>query len=86
MSSDEWLPVGIVVEGQRLTVAGVSVWDSARWRSEHRRVALLHGGERHRVSVYRMADAEPPVRLALGEVSAGVCAVGVSPPSTVIER
>lgn len=86
VSTDEWLTVGVVFEGQPLTLAGVSVWDMARWRSENSRVVLLQGEQRHSVFVYRLADAEPPVRLALGEVSAGVYAVGVSPASTVVER
>jgi hypothetical protein len=86
MSTDEWLPIGVVVEGQQLTVEGVNVWDASRWRSEHRSVVLLHAGQRHPVAVYRLTDVDPPVRLALGEVSAGVYAVGVSPPTTPVER
>lgn len=86
MTDEDWLPLGVVVEGQPLWVAGVSVWESTRWRSEGRRLVLLQGGEQRAVSAYALRDTEPPIRLALGEVSAGVYAVGVSPPDTAVER
>ena len=81
--------MGLAHEGGRgFTLNGVSVWDP-RWRSTQRGVSLLHPqypSQVHRASVYEWPDADPPLLMAVAEVSANVYAFAVSPPTAEVER
>lgn len=86
--ADEWHPIGLAHDGQRLTVNGVDVWDPA-WRSQARSVPLTHPqypAQVHRATVYEWPGADPSLLLAITEVSANVYVLAVSPPTAQVAR
>ena len=90
MASDErWQPVGITHEGGLgFTLNGVSVRDP-RWQPQHRSVSVVHPQypqQVYRGSVFAWHDADPPLLLAIAEVSMNVYAFAVSPPSVEVAR
>lgn len=89
MRDERWHIIGLTHDGgQGVTVDGASVWD-ARWRSQRRTVPLTHPQYRsqvHQGSVYAWPDADPPLLLAVAEVSANVYVLAVSPPTAEVIR
>lgn len=88
MADERWHPIGLAHEGQRLTVNGVDVWDPA-WRSQARAVPIAHPqypAQAHTAWVYEWPGADPPLLLAIAEVSANVYAFAVSPSTTEVAR
>jgi hypothetical protein len=71
----EWSAVGVVVEGNPITVGGLNPWDF-EWRQvQHDAVELPHPAypnQRHRMWVYEITDGARQVRFAAGELSANV--------------
>lgn len=89
MSEEHWRSVGITHEGGAgFLVNGVSVWDP-RWRSQKRSVPVTHPQypeQVHRAAVYEWPDADPPLLLAIAEVSMNVYVFAVSPVGTEVVR
>lgn len=72
---NNWKPVGIVFEGDPITVEGVNPW-AFDWRQvQDESVELPHPAypnQRHRMGVYEIEHGGHHVRFATGELSAGV--------------
>lgn len=89
MSDERWHTIGLTHDGgQGLTVDGVSVWEP-EWRSQQRTVPLTHPqypSQVHRGSVYEWPAADPPLLIAIAEVSANVYVLAVSPPTAEVIR
>jgi hypothetical protein len=72
-----WGVIGIVVEGEPISVGGINVWDH-QWRQvESRPIELPHPqyqSQMHPMYVYEIEGSVETVKFAAGEVSANVWA------------
>lgn len=70
-----WRTLGVVVEGQPISIEGLNAWDH-RWTSRgDERVDLPHPTypeQRHRLPVYELEDQGGRIVFAAGELSPGV--------------
>ena len=72
---DKWQAVGIVVEGDPITVGGLNPWAFEWHRVQDEPVELPHPAypsQRHRMWLYEVESNGKRVRFAAGELSANV--------------
>jgi hypothetical protein len=70
-----WTPIGVVTEGQSISVQGVNPWKHEWVEIEHPPLELPHPSypnQRHAMNVYEVSDGKRTVRFAAGELSANV--------------
>ncbi len=75
-ASREWIPLGVVFEGEPIATAGVDLWKFP-WESLDERVLLFHPtypSQPEMLDIYRITTPEQSIEFAAGEVSAGVYA------------
>ena len=71
----EWVSVGVVVEGDPITVGGLNPWRCEWHRVQDEPVELQHpsySNQRHQMWVYEIESGGRRVRFATGELSANV--------------
>ena len=77
---NEWKPVGVVVEGQRIDVAGIDPWNHRWILLSEPPVELPHPSypdQRHRMLVYEIEIRGQRIEFAAGELSPNVWAFHV---------
>ena len=71
----EWKTVGVVIEGERISFAGIDPWNY-EWRPlEEPEVELSHPTyphQKHKMSIYEIETGGRSVVFAAGELSANV--------------
>ena len=72
---NEWKAVGIVVDGDPITIGGVNVW-AFKWRQvQEEPIELPHPAfpnQRHRMWIYEIETEGHQMRFAAGELSPNV--------------
>ncbi len=71
----EWTIIGVVVEGQPISVAGINLWEFDWHRTEADYVELphpQHPSELHRMWIHEIEADGKTVKFAAGELSANV--------------
>lgn len=72
---NEWVSCGVVVEGQRINVAGINPWDFAWVSLKRPPVELPHPAypnQCHKMWLYEVDNAGKKIVFAAGELSANV--------------
>lgn len=70
-----WKNIGIVVEGQAITVEGLNLWEHQWISTGASSIELPHPcypKQRHRMSVYQISNGNLSITFAAGELSANV--------------
>jgi hypothetical protein len=73
----EWDAVGVVAEGEQITISGLNLWSFDWTRLPEAPVELphpQHQTQRHLMRVFEIKSGNVTLRFAAGEVSAGVWA------------